>query len=142
MRRQLARFQSALAGGMPRRGWKVGINVPEVLQKARLHHPGVGWLNGSRVLQSGVVFSAPQRSRLHVEPEICLHVGTPLSISAGPEEVLTCVTGVSPALELINYALPAQGLDEIVEHNMLHAASIRGRYGSAAGRLSPIRWAA
>lgn len=33
---QLEAFDKALAAGMPRLGWKVGINVPEVLGQLKL----------------------------------------------------------------------------------------------------------
>ena len=39
MARQLDRFRAALADGMPRLSWKIGINVPEVLRRLDLPHP-------------------------------------------------------------------------------------------------------
>jgi hypothetical protein len=70
MQRQLTRLRTAIEGGMPRRGWKVGINVPEVLQKAGLTHSGVGWIDGRRVFESGAELTAPPAARHH-EPISC-----------------------------------------------------------------------
>lgn len=141
MKRQLARLRSAVAGGMPRRGWKIGINVPEVLKKAGLHHPGVGWLHGDRIFESGATVSAPRESGLHVEAEICLHVASPVSASAEPQELRGCVAEVSAALELVDYALPAKNLDEIVEHSMFHEACVLGeRYPLDAAAELGTKW--
>ena len=53
MKTQLDRFHAALADGMPRLGWKVGINVPEVLGHLKLTHSGIGWLDGRKLLATG-----------------------------------------------------------------------------------------
>jgi 2-keto-4-pentenoate hydratase len=141
MERQLARLRSALDAGMPRRGWKIGINVPEVLARAGLAHPGLGWLNGYRVLESGAELTPTPGARLHVEPEVCLHVAAPVAPSASSDEALHCVSGVSPALEVVNYALPSGGLDEIVEHCMFHEACVVGAARSVdTARGLGARW--
>jgi 2-keto-4-pentenoate hydratase len=74
MARQLERFRAALASGMPRRGWKIGINVPEVLRRLDLTHPGVGWIDGRRVFADGVELAARADARLHAEPELALAI--------------------------------------------------------------------
>lgn len=70
MKRPLARFAKARAAGMPRRGWKVAINVPEVLKLLDLPHSGVGWLDGDHVPASGDVFTSPPNAQLLIEPEM------------------------------------------------------------------------
>ena len=42
MKLQLQQLAAAQAEGMPRRGWKIGINVPEILKQLSLPHPGLG----------------------------------------------------------------------------------------------------
>ncbi|MCP5059206.1 MAG: hypothetical protein GY937_21075 [bacterium] len=74
MELQLRSFAAARAEGMPRRGWKIGINVPEVLDQLSLPHPGLGWLDGHQVLSSGSTFQAPPDSRLHIEPEVAIGI--------------------------------------------------------------------
>jgi 2-keto-4-pentenoate hydratase len=59
MKIQLDGYRAALAAGMPRRGWKVGINVPEVLEQLKLVHSGVGWLDGNQVLENGAEVEVP-----------------------------------------------------------------------------------
>jgi 2-keto-4-pentenoate hydratase len=126
MARQLAAFRDALAAGMPRRGWKVGINVPEVLARLGLRHPGVGWLDGRRVVASGATVAARPPARLHVEPEVCLHVDRAVDASASRDAALACVGAVSAALELVDYAKPRTGLDDVVAHSMFHAGTVVG----------------
>lgn len=123
---QLARLREALAGGMPRRGWKIGINVPEVLRALELPHPGVGWLDGARLLSSGAVVQAPDGSRLHVEPEVAVEVSRRVPAGGSPDEARRCIATVYPALELVDYARPGSGLDEVVGHSMFHEAAVLG----------------
>jgi 2-keto-4-pentenoate hydratase len=123
---QLARFQEALAEDMPRRGWKVGINVPEVLRRLELPHPGVGWLNGARILTSGAVVEAPPGSRLHVEPEIALRVSQRVPVGCSHEVARNCVSTLYPALEIVDYAKPGSGLTDVVGHSMFHEAAVLG----------------
>jgi 2-keto-4-pentenoate hydratase len=126
MAAQRARLAEALRAGMPRRGWKVGINVPEVLASLGLRHPGVGWLDGSSVFQSGAVLVAPAGSRLHVEPEIAIRVERAVGSGEPAESARAAIGGVSAALELVDYAKPGGGLDEVVAHSMFHAATVLG----------------
>ena len=44
MARQLERFREAIAAGMPRVGWKIGINDPAAQERIGLSAPIVGWI--------------------------------------------------------------------------------------------------
>ena len=48
MARQLAAYHEALAAGMPRLGWKIGINDPAAQQRMGIAATLVGWLDGRR----------------------------------------------------------------------------------------------
>jgi 2-keto-4-pentenoate hydratase len=123
---QLARLQEAIGAGMPRRGWKVGIDVPEILEAQGLRHPGVGWIREDRVLGSGAVFEPPADARLHVEAEICLRMaGTPPP-GCGRDEAFAAIAAVAPALEIVNYARPTDELDAVIAHSMFHEACVVG----------------
>jgi 2-keto-4-pentenoate hydratase len=144
---QLAALREALAGGMPRRGWKVGINVPEVLASLGLRHPGVGWLDGHRSYASGDVVPATSGARLHVEPELALRVRSRISPAMSAREALSQVAGVAPALELVDYAKPGETLDAVVAHSMFHAGLVVGAWQPAEltsqlGRRWPVLSAA
>jgi 2-keto-4-pentenoate hydratase len=130
MERQLRALEGALAQGMPRRGWKVGINVPEVRERLGLPHAAVGWLEGRRVLASGARLEAPAGSRLHAEPELALRIGTSLHGLASVDACRSAIAAVHPALEIVDYALPTGGLADLIAHSMFHHASVLGAPGS------------
>jgi 2-keto-4-pentenoate hydratase len=128
MERQLARLREALAGGMPRCGWKIGINVPEVLRRLGLRHPGVGWLDGRRRYQGGDRIALPEGARLHVEPELCLALAASIPPGLDRDEALRRVAGAAPAFELVDYARPGTDLDAVVAHSMFHAGLVVGAW--------------
>lgn len=142
MKRHLARFARARAAGMPRRGWKVGINVPEVLRHLDLPHPGVGWLDGDQVLASGDVFTSPPNAQLLIEPEVAVHIATAVPQGSDAERARSCIGGLSPALEIVDYhASPDADFDDIVEACMFHAASVIGEASSLdAAQDLGTRW--
>jgi len=126
MERQLERFRAALAGGMPRRGWKIGINVPEVLRRLELPHPGLGWIDGRRVFSDGAELASEPGARLHVEPEVALRLARAVPRGASAELGRDCIGAVHPALEIVDYARPGSGLDDVVAHCMFHSATVLG----------------
>ena len=139
--RQLLSLDAALAQGMPRRGWKVGINVPEVQTRIGLPHAAVGWLDGRRVLDSGARLAAPDGARLHVEAEVALEIGVALDASASLEAARAAIARVRPALEIVDYALPTQGLSDVIAHSMFHHASVLGAPGEpGAERALGTAW--
>ncbi len=126
MKAQLAALHDARGRGMPRRGWKVGLNVPEVLTQLGLRHSGVGWLNGDREYRSGDVVRSAAGHALHAEPELCLRLGADVAPDATPDAAAASITGVAPAIEIVDYALPRTDLDTIVAHSMFHYGFVVG----------------
>lgn len=119
-------LRRALAEGMPRLGWKVGLNVPEVQARLGLAGSVVGWLDGRQLLASGAEHAPRPGSRLHVEAELALRLGAAVAADAPAETARRAIREVSPALELVDYALPRAGLEAIVAHSMFHAATVLG----------------
>lgn len=126
MARQLAAFRAAVAAGTPRIGWKVGINAPRVLQSLGLRHSGVGWIDGQCVLSSGDEFTPASGARIRVEPELCIHLNGAVPASLDVASAGARVAAVSPAIEIVDYAKSADGLDAVVGHSMFHAAVVLG----------------
>ena len=141
MERQLARWRAALADGMPRRGWKVGVNVPEVQARVGLGHALVGWLDGRRVHASGARLEPPGGARWHVEPELAIRVATAVDPAAGASGARACIDGVAPALEIVDHARPAVDLASLIEDDMFHAGCVVGVFcpADAAAGLG-TRW--
>lgn len=126
MARQLERLRQARAAGMARCGWKIGINVPEILERLSLPHPGVGWLDGRQVRGSGSRVAPVPGSRLHVEPEVALRIGRRVPAGCSASEAGAYVDALHPALELLDYAKPSDGLADVVSHCMFHWATVLG----------------
>jgi 2-keto-4-pentenoate hydratase len=141
MERQLARWRGALASGMPRRGWKVGINVPAVQARVGLAHALLGWIDGRRVHASGASLEPDPASKWHVEPELAIRLARTVDPAAGEDAAAACVANVAPALEIVDYALPADDLETVIEHSMFHAGCVLGasRPADAAAELG-VRW--
>jgi 2-oxo-hept-3-ene-1,7-dioate hydratase len=113
---QLRRFRDALGRGMPRLGWKIGINDPRMLARLGLEAPVVGWLDGARALRSGEVYMVPPGTRVAIEAEVAVRVGGGGAVAA-----------VAPAFELVNYSVPANSLEGVLEHDIFHDAVVLGR---------------
>lgn len=141
MKVQLECFQQALTEGMPRLGWKVGINVPEILGHLKLSHSGIGWLHGDRVFQDGATIEIPDGADLKLEPELAIHIGEGVTAGEDAASALGKIRGVSPAFEIVDYAQPRDGLDTIIGHAMFHYGCVFGEVqGLSAISEMGSRW--
>lgn len=131
---QLDAMRARIAAGMPRCGWKVGINVPEIQAKLGLEHSLVGWLDGERIFSSGATISPAAGSRLHVEPELCLRLAEPVDAGANAAAARAAVDAVAPALEIVDYARPAKSLADVVQHSMFRSACVLGEWSGVPRR--------
>jgi len=132
MAEQLQRLDARLAAGMPRLGWKVGINVPEVQQQLGLTHALVGWLDGARSYQSGASVPLSAAAKVHAEVELCVRLARTVSATADRAAAFAAVDAVAPALELVDYAIRAQDLAGVIRCSMFH-------YGTVLGSWHPPR---
>jgi 2-oxo-hept-3-ene-1,7-dioate hydratase len=112
---QLRHFRHELTRGMPRLGWKIGYNDARLLERYGLERPMVGWLAGDRALKSGDRYALRRGTRVAVEAEVAVRVG-----SGSAAEV-------APALELVNFSLPVTSFAEALEHDIFHDAVVLGR---------------
>jgi 2-keto-4-pentenoate hydratase len=126
MTAQREAFVRALAGGMPRAGWKVGLNVREMQERLGLGASAVAWLDGRRVLRSGGAFAAAPGSAIHVEAETALRLGADVPAGSSAEAARAAIAERMPALELVDYARPRGDLEAILAHSIFHAATVLG----------------
>jgi 2-keto-4-pentenoate hydratase len=133
---QRSQLQTRLAQGMPRRGWKVGINVPEVQHKLGLSHALVGWLDGDRFFADGDTLPLAPGSALQAEPELCLRLCRPLAPQSSLEVARSALDAIAPALEIVDYAQPRGSLDDIISHSMFHSACVLGTFHPLAPETS------
>ena len=127
---QLAAFEAALADGMPRRGWKVGLNVPGAPHALRGPPFGRWLVERSPRVSSGATIPYAAGGKLHAEPELCLRLSSAVSARATADDARDRIASIAPAIELVDYALPRADLDAIVGHSMFH-------YGFVVGEWQP-----
>jgi len=123
---QLARLEGALRGGMPRAGWKVGLNFPEVRAAVGVSEIVVGWIDGGRVLRSGAALPMAPDAKLHVEAEVCLRIAHAIPADAGPDAAWQGIDVMAPALEVVDYARSSSNLAAMVTHCLFHEATVLG----------------
>lgn len=128
MAEQLQRLDARLAAGMPRLGWKVGINVPEVQQQVSLTHALVGWLDGARCYASGETVPLSASAKVHAEVELCVRLARDLDARADRADALAAVDAVAPALELVDYAIPVKDLAGVIRSSMFHYGTVLGSW--------------
>lgn len=125
---QLQQLDARIAAGMPRRGWKVGLNVPEVQKKLGLTHALLGWLDGARCYSSGASVPVPATAKLHIEVELCVRLALAVDASADAAAALAAVDAIAPALELVDYAVPVSGLADVIRSSMFHYGWVLGSW--------------
>lgn len=123
---QLARLEGALRAGMPRAGWKVGLNFPEVRATLGVPEIVVAWIDGNRVLRSGATLEPEPDARLSVEAEACIRVAQRIAPGASAEAAWQAVDVMAPALEVVDYARSHAGLAAVLTHCCFHEATVLG----------------
>lgn len=131
MMHQLARVRAEQDRGLQRVGWKVALNVPAVQKHLGLDGWVLGALPAEGVLDEPI-FQASSESKIHLEAEIAIRLGSSLPSLASAEEAAESIEGYAPAIELVDYALPNDGgLAGISAHSFFHAGSwVAGAHGA------------
>ncbi len=127
MARQLQAFEAALAAGLPRVGWKIGINDPVTQQRIGLSGPLVGWLDGRRVFKLGAPYRPSEGARPRIEAETALFIGADLPPGPTLEEARAAITAAAPAIEFVDGTKPLSPLNEMLANDILHDGVLFGR---------------
>src|SRR5262245_55682769 len=114
MQGQLARWRAALAHGASRVGWKTGINAPAVQRALGIDDVVLGHLPSATTLLPGATHSLAGGTRVGMEAEVALHVGTDLPGGATPDAARAAVAGLGAAIELVDIDRPFDDLEAIV----------------------------
>lgn len=126
MARQMALLRITLAGGAPRIGWKIGINDPAFQRLLGISGPVVGWLNGDCVLGSGDCYRAAPAARLFAEAEVAIGISADVPPGLSDDEAGEFISTLAPAIELVDYSLSTDSLEEVLANSILHAAVVLG----------------
>jgi 2-keto-4-pentenoate hydratase len=126
MRRQLEKFHEALRAGMPRVGWKIGVNDARARERLGLPSMVVGWLDGRRILIDGDAYRTPAGSRPRLEAEVAVRLARDLAGGVTAGAAADAIAGVAPAFEFVDAAKPLVPIDEMLANDILHEATLFG----------------
>ncbi len=126
METQLAHWRALLARGVPRIGWKIGINDARMQRRFGIEAPIVGHLTCATALALGAEHSLAGGTRVGVEPEIAIHMGRDVPAGAARADVETAIIGLGAALEVIDLHGPLDDLEYAVAANSFHRAVMIG----------------
>ena len=126
MESQLRRFDSELAAGTLRIGWKIGITTSAARKPHGLTAPVIGRLDGARAFASGAAVPLAGTARVRAEGEMALRVDRALDYGATLEEARAAICGVGPAIEFIDLNMAKDNIAAILAHSIFHEAVIFG----------------
>ena len=126
MARQLEAFHARVAAGMPRLGWKIGINDPAAQQRLGLDATLVGWLDGERVFETGQAYRTSAGAKPRVEAEIAVRLGAEVPVGSSVGVARSAIAAIAPAIEFVNGTKPLSPLDELLAHDILHDGVLFG----------------
>ncbi|MEO8541499.1 MAG: hypothetical protein ABI577_17280 [bacterium] len=126
MRRQLQSFRQQRTNGMPRFGWKVGINDPAAQQRLGLSGPIVGWLDGRRVFPEGQPYQPSAGAKPRIEAETAIHIGRDVPGTASLDDARAAISEVAPAFEFVDGTKPLSPIEEMLAHDILHDGVMLG----------------
>ena len=126
MREQLAAYRAAIAGGMPRLGWKVGLNDPAAYQRLGLDGPIAGWLNGRRLIREVEPYVPPAGAKPRIEAETAILVGADIAAGTSAAEPRAAMSAIAPAIESDDATKQTSPLDDLLANDILHEAVMIG----------------
>jgi 2-keto-4-pentenoate hydratase len=141
MRTQLELRRARLAAGDAALGWKVGFGAPAIQKALQISGPLVGFLTRNARVASGEGVSLAGWSKPVAEPEIAVHIGTDVPAGADAERAAAAISGISPAIELVDLTAPPTDPEQILAGNIYQRHVVLGapspaRAGSSAAGLT------
>ena len=127
----LSRFEAA---GQSLGGWKIGLTSGKARDRMGKGIRPFGYILKNRILHSGSTTSLSPILNCHIEPELCLIVGTPLrGENVDPEQAKAAVRAVAPAFEINEVRVqPGQGNFPLVADGL-------AQWGIVVGPEAPVR---
>lgn len=118
--------------------WKVALNFAAFQQRLGLTHALAAPIARLAVHDSGHTLPGGPGRLLHVEAEIAIRLAADLDASSTGDAVRTSIESYTPCLELVDYALPRDGLDAMFAHSFFHAGVVLGA-SVPRDALAPLR---
>ena len=129
--RVLHRFE---AEGERLGGWKVGLTSGKARDRMGKDFRPFGYVLQKRILSSGATVPLAKILNCHLEPELCLIIGSPLrGESVGPAEAKAAIRAVAPAFEINEVRVQAD-----LGQTLLLADGL-AQWGIVVGPEAPVR---
>jgi 2-keto-4-pentenoate hydratase len=139
--------ESRLAAGERRVGWKAGLGTAQAMETASIAAPLTGFLTNAS-LASGMTttdgLSIDGLRNAKLEPEVAVRIGAGVPAGADRQTVEQAISGVAPAIEIVDLGDPGD-IEQVLAENIFHRAFLFGPFSDvsgadvAAARLSVVR---
>ncbi len=126
MRVQSQALAHAIAQGDTLRGWKLGLGAPAARQQFRLDAPLMGFLLAENFIPGGATVNLNGWTRPMLEAEIAVHLASTVSPDLSDRDLLACVAGIGPAIELLDIDAPGDDVAAIVAGNIFQRRVVAG----------------
>jgi len=127
--------ESRLAAGERRVGWKAGLGTAQAMQTASITAPLTGFLTNAS-LASGMTttdgLSIDGLRNAKLEPEVAVRVGADVPAGADRQAVQTAISGVAPAIEIVDLGDPGD-IEQVLAENIFHRAFLFGPFSDVSG---------
>lgn len=145
LQRLLEKRRELVGSGARPLGWKAAFGSSQAKQRLGLPHLLAGFLTDRTVLPSGVTVSVRGWRRPVAEPEVAVRLGQDVLPDSSPEAVAAAVTGMAPAIELVDPdRAPEEDLEAVLAGNIFHRYAVVGHMrtvpftGSLAGTVGRV----
>lgn len=99
------KLKNDLDNGARQVGWKLAFGSPSGLSNLKIEKPLVGYLLDLNQISNGDTIEISTRTKPVGEAEIAIYFGKDIPRSASVIEVLNCVSGLGPAIEIADIDL-------------------------------------
>lgn len=121
MRRQINLWRETVAKQHHRLGWKIGFNMEADQHRLGLPSAMIGFLSNECCIASGESYTASIDSKLLVEPEVAILIGSDLPDCPTREEARAAIVSYSAALELVDTTRSVDDdIEEMLAGNLFH----------------------
>jgi 2-keto-4-pentenoate hydratase len=128
---QLKRWRTLQAQGAGRAGWKLGMHLPALQQPLQIDGPVLGFLTRDACISPGTTHSLAGSTMVGVEPEVAIHLSEDIALGATRAQARKAVTGLGPALEIVDVDGPRDDLEWMLSHNLFQRAVVFGELGAS-----------
>lgn len=128
---QLERRRELLDAGAEAVGWKIGFNLPAVQEQVGIDAPVVGFLTSAGLLEPGTPCPLPAGEVL-AEAETAIHLGEDVAPEASRDEAASAISGLGPAIELVDRDIKLDDIEAILAGNIFHRAVAFGEPAAGA----------